>query len=133
MKQKKEVISKCPVCKNDLTITKLHCDHCQIEISGEFSLSRLNYLSKEQLEFVELFMRTQGNIKSIEKEMGVSYPTVKKILNEVLASMGYEYLEDSAKLNEQVEAAKKERQSVLDKLAAKEIAFEKAMELLKKL
>lgn len=130
---KKEVISKCPVCQNELTITKLHCDHCQIEISGEFSLSRLNYLSKEQLDFVELFMRTQGNIKSIEKEMGVSYPTVKKILNEVLVSMGYDYLEESAKMSEAEEVNKQARQSILDKLASKEIAFDKAMELLKKL
>ena len=53
---RKEVISKCPICGGDeLAITRLHCDSCGIEISGEFSLSKLAKLSKEQLTFIEIF------------------------------------------------------------------------------
>lgn len=127
---KKEVIAKCPVCTNELTITKLHCDNCHIEITGEFSLSKLNYLSKEQLRFVELFLKTQGNIKALEKEMGVSYPTVKRMLSEVLVSLGYEDIDE-----EEIKEDKKtnSRKDILDRLAKKEIAFEEAMEKLKKI
>lgn len=121
---KKEVISKCPICNNELTITSLHCPKCQIEINGEFSLSRLNYLTKEQLNFVEVFLKNQGNIKAIEKEMNISYPTVKKLMNDVLTAMGYD-------VSEQVETKSLQRQEVLDRLANKEISVEDATNLLK--
>lgn len=120
---KKEVISKCPVCQNELTITRLHCNNCHIEINGEFSLSRLNVLTKEQLNFVEVFLKNQGSIKAIEKELDISYPTVKKILNEVLQSMGYD-------VSESGESKSIQRQDILDRLATKEITFEEAKALL---
>lgn len=124
---KKEVISKCPICNNELTITRLHCDNCQVEINGEFYLSRLNLLSKDQLLFVEAFIKNQGNIKSIEKELNISYPTVKKILNEVLQTMGYDISDQT------VSKVSMERQEILDKLSNKEISFEEANNLLKDL
>lgn len=123
---KKEVISKCPVCQNELTITRLHCHNCHIEINGEFSLSRLNVLTKEQLNFVEVFLKNQGSIKAIEKELDISYPTVKKILNEVLQTMGYD-------VNESGESRSIQRQEILDRLAIKEITFEEAKVLLNNL
>jgi hypothetical protein len=123
---KKEVISRCPICSNELTITRLHCPSCQIEINGEFSLSRLNYLTKEQIQFVELFLKNQGNIKAIEKDLNVSYPTVKKLLNEVLAAMGFE------PNNEVMESTKSlQRQEILERLSRREITFEEANALLK--
>lgn len=123
---KKEVISKCPICNNELTITRLQCPNCHIEINGEFSLSRLSTLNKEQLNFVEVFLKNQGNIKSIEKELNISYPTVKKIMNDVMVSMGYD-------VSEQENKASLQRQEILDRLASKEITFEEATSLLKNL
>jgi len=123
---KNEVISHCPICQNELTITRLHCDKCQIEINGEFYLSKLSLLTKEQLKFVEVFLKNSGSIKSIEKELNISYPTVKKLLNDVLKTMGYDVEEDVSK-----DALK--RQEILDKLATKEITYEEATNLLKNL
>ncbi|HHZ18244.1 MAG TPA: DUF2089 domain-containing protein [Acholeplasmataceae bacterium] len=121
---KKEVISICPVCGSNLTITKLHCHRCGIEISGDFALPAINKLSREQLTFVLMFLKNQGNIKAVEKEMNISYPTVKKILNEVLTTLGFDINED---------AASGQRQEILDRLARREISFEEANELLKNL
>jgi hypothetical protein len=125
---KKEVISRCPICGNELSITRLHCPSCQIEINGEFSLSRLNYLTKEQIQFVELFLKNQGNIKAIEKDLNISYPTVKKILNEVLVAMGFEPNSDQMDTSKSLQ-----RQEILDRLARKEIPFEEASALLKEI
>jgi len=122
---KKEVISHCPICENELSITRLHCDKCQIEINGSFSLSKLSLLTKEQLKFVEVFLKNSGSIKAIEKDLNISYPTVKKLLSDVLKTLGYE-------VNENVESKdSKKRQEILDKLAAKEISYDEASQLLK--
>ena len=122
--KKREVIAKCPVCSEELAITRLHCQHCDIEITGNFKLSRLNYLNKEQLQFVEVFLKNQGSIKAIEKELNISYPTVKKLLGDVLISLGYDVQENEKAL---------QRSEVLDQLANKEISFEEANDLLKNL
>ncbi len=125
---KKEVISKCPVCDHNLSITRLHCHNCEIEITGDFSLGKLNYLNREQLEFVLIFLKNQGNIKAIEKEMNISYPTVKKILNEVLLALGYDGV-----LEANENRISLQRNEILDKLARKEISFEEANNILKDL
>ncbi|MCK9537000.1 MAG: DUF2089 domain-containing protein [Bacilli bacterium] len=122
---KKEVIAVCPICGDDLMITKLHCHHCGVEISGDFALPKINKLSKEQLTFVLMFLKNQGNIKAVEKEMNISYPTVKKILNEVLSALGFA-VNDDTDISEQ-------RQDILDRLAQGEIGFEEANNLLKSL
>ena len=85
----KNVIGECPICENDLIVTRLKCTKCKTEISGTFQLSKFNYLSKEHLYFIEVFIKNRGNIKNIEKELGISYPTVKRNMDEVIESLGY--------------------------------------------
>ncbi|MFY9421695.1 MAG: DUF2089 domain-containing protein [Bacilli bacterium] len=121
---KKEVISKCPVCGHDLAITRLNCHNCEIEISGNFYLHKFHALTREQMEFVLTFLKNQGSIKAIEKEMNISYPTVKKMLNEVLLALGLDVEEDRGS---------QQRNEILEKLARKEISFEEANALLKAL
>ncbi len=97
----KNVIGECPICQSDLIVKKLQCTSCKTEISGEFQLSKFSYLSKEHLYFIEVFIRNKGNIKHIEKELGISYPTVKRNLDEVIVSLGYEVSnEEKANKNE---------------------------------
>lgn len=83
------MITSCPVCSKPLKITKLHCSHCHTTIENEFELSKLALLSQEQLHFVETFLISRGNIKEVEKELGISYPTVRGKLNEIIAALGY--------------------------------------------
>jgi len=46
-------------------------------------------LTQEQLFFIEIFLKSRGNIKEVEKELGISYPTVRGKLNDIVAVLGY--------------------------------------------
>ncbi|MCM3666735.1 DUF2089 domain-containing protein [Mesobacillus subterraneus] len=115
------VITNCPVCTRTLKITKLKCNHCETTIENEFELSKLASLTKEQLQFVEIFLVSRGNIKEVEKELGVSYPTVRGKLNDIITSLGY----DTQKKNELDE------KRIVTMLEKGEISPEDAIKLLK--
>lgn len=121
---RKEVIGTCPVCQNSLLATRLSCNVCHTEITGEFEMSRFSYLNKEELSFIETFIRVYGNIKEMEKELDVSYPTVKKMLEQVVTKMGFE-TRDSKEPNPNTE-------DILTKIKNKEISVNEALTLLKK-
>lgn len=121
---RKEVIGTCPVCQNSLLATRLSCNVCHTEITGEFELSRFSYLNKEELNFIETFIRVYGNIKEMEKELDISYPTVKKMLEQVVSKMGFE-ARDTKDTNPNTE-------DILNKIKNKEISVNDALTLLKK-
>ena len=87
---KKKIIGTCPVCQKSLLVSELSCPGCQTKISGEFSLSKFDYLSASQQEFALVFLKNGGNIKAIEKELNISYPTVRKNLDEVIEALGFQ-------------------------------------------
>lgn len=137
-KAKNPVISQCPICHGDLYVTKLVCDNCGTGIEGKFTLSKFNYLDTEKLYFIEVFVKNRGNIKTIEKEMNISYPTVKKLLDEVISGLGYN--PDQANPPEEpTESAdstsdipKMTKLEIIEKLQKGEITVLEAAELLKK-
>ena len=135
------VLTTCPVCKHELKVAKLHCDDCGTTIEGSFHLSKFNYLETEKLYFIEIFVKNRGNIKAIEKELNISYPTVKKMLDEVIAGLGYSVTDDEdpfakeEKPKAEAESTKKEKdlkQSILDKIEKGQMKVEEALEALKK-
>ena len=75
---RKETIGTCPVCSGKLLATRLTCNACSTEIHGEFELSRFSYLTREELAFIETFIKCQGNLKDVQNVTSLSYPTVKK-------------------------------------------------------
>lgn len=83
------VLNRCPVCSSKLKVTRLKCSNCGTVIENDFELSNLSYLNGEQLKFIEIFIKCRGNIKEVEKELGISYPTVRAKLDEVIAALGY--------------------------------------------
>ena len=83
------IILKCPSCDGDLTVTRLRCPDCEISIDGEFALPALLKLSGAQIDFVEVFIKNRGVIRDVERELGVSYPTVRARLDEVITALGY--------------------------------------------
>ena len=118
----KKVISRCPVCSSELTVARLKCDSCDTVIENSFSLSKFDYMSDEELFFTETFIRCRGNIKEVEKALGISYPTVRSKLEAVIKKLGYETGADES-------AAKKEE--VLRALENGEITAEQAIAQLK--
>jgi len=71
----RDVISTCPVCEGELLISRLHCRSCGTALEGEFGVGRFGRLSKEQLSLLESFLRARGNLKEMERELGILYPT----------------------------------------------------------
>ena len=108
----------------DLVVTEIQSKKKDITVRGEFQLSKFDYLTKEQQYFIEVFIKNQGNIKQIEKELGISYPTVKKSLEEVTSALGYK-VEDSKDDEKRIE--------VFEKIRKGELSIEDAEALLKKL
>jgi hypothetical protein len=121
-----QVLTRCPVCGDDLRIVRLECPACASSIQGNFTLGRLARLTREQLQFVEVFIRCRGKIKDVEEELGVSYPTVVGRLNEVVQAMGFEVRQEDADL-----AAR--RQQILDELASGNVTAAEAANRLRSL
>lgn len=83
----KELVSTCPRCNEKLLATKLECHNCELELNGDFPLSKFDYLTNDELEFVECFLKHQGNFKAVQNEKGMSYPATKKILADILGKL----------------------------------------------
>lgn len=120
--------ARCPVCGGEMAVTRLRCARCDTELSGSFAPCRFCRLEEKHLRFVETFLRCRGSIKEVEKALGVSYPTVKNMLDAALASLGFDEREDLRAIREE-----EERSAILARLAAKEIDVETAVEALEQL
>lgn len=118
-----KVVGKCPVCGVDMKVTELECPSCHTKVSGQFDLGKFARLDPEQLKFVELFIRLRGNIKEVEEEMGISYPTVRKKLDRVIKTLGFSPEDTKAE----------ERTEVLNDLEQGKIEYEEAIERLESL
>src|SRR5580658_11342263 len=109
------LILKCPSCSGDLTVTQLHCHSCDIGIDGDFSVPALLRLNRAQLDFVEVFLKNRGIIREVERELGVSYPTVRARLDEVLAAIGFNLAPTPAD-DRQADSTNRGRRAVLEQL-----------------
>jgi hypothetical protein len=85
-----DMVGSCPVCGGDMRVTRLRCVSCDSELSGSFTATRLSRLKPEQWRFVETFLKNEGTIKDVETELGISYPTVRSRLRDVIRSLGFE-------------------------------------------
>ena len=113
--------TQCPVCDLPLSIAELRCRGCGTTLRGEFPLSRCSFcnLPAEQLKFLELFLRCRGNLRELERTLGLSYPTVRARLDALLAGLGYTVTE-SADSDDQ-------RREILEALDAGSLTAEEAI------
>ena len=116
----REVLRICPICSGELKVMELKCDECGTIIKNKFELCKFCRLLDEQKYFVEVFIKNRGNIKEIEKELGISYPTVRNRLEEVIGVLGYR-TEEKLSIN---------RKEILNKLANGQITKNEALKLL---
>lgn len=93
------VPSQCPVCNHHLIVTDVSCERCGTNLNGKFSLGRLHRLTPEQLQFVEVFILCEGKINRVEQELGISYPTVRAQLQEVIQTLGQDVAPSNAATN----------------------------------
>ena len=118
---KREVVGQCPICGGQVEVTEISCNGCKSTIRGHFKLCKFCQLSKEHKEFAEIFIKNRGNIKEIERELGISYPTVKGKLDGLIEALGYK--------NQQPVSADRKKE-ILEQLNRGEITSDEAIKLL---
>jgi hypothetical protein len=117
--------SNCPLCGGEIAVTRIYCRDCDSTIEGRFSAGVFSQLKPEQLVFVETFIRCEGKITRMEAELGLSYPTIRNRLHDVIRALGYEPGEGEAPgMSEQ------ERRKILESLEKGEISYDEAMRML---
>lgn len=107
-------LAKCPVCKNNLNVTRMQCPHCETVIEGQFSLASNPFspLTPEQLQFVVTFVSCEGRLNRMEEELKLSYPTLRSRLNEIVRALGFEPGKDESSYRPSPE----ERRQILEDL-----------------
>jgi hypothetical protein len=131
-----DVIATCPVCSGELTITRLHCRSCGTALEGEFGVGRFGRLDREQMGLLESFLRSRGNLKEMERELGISYPTVRGRVDALVRALGFgeETASDGDDLAADESAdTEAERRTILERLARREIGAEEAASALRAL
>jgi len=132
-----DVIATCPVCAGELTITRLHCRSCGTALEGEFVTGRFGRLDREQFDVLESFLRSRGNLKEMERELGISYPTVRARVDALVRALGFG---DGPPAGEDTDAFEADgdqgsptdaRRTILERLARKELSAEEAAEELR--
>jgi len=125
MQANESLPTHCPVCESDLTVTSLQCVACGTEVTGIFSLPHLASLREPHASLIDMFLRSRGNMKELERDLGLSYPTVRARLEEALLAAGYERSSErvgdrvnSNDLEERVHARVEEKLAGLENLEA---------------
>jgi len=80
--------SGCPLCGGAIEVKQIKCTSCNSEINGSFTTDAMAALPPEYQKFIAVFLRHRGNIKAVEKELGISYPTINKMLDSINAMLG---------------------------------------------
>jgi hypothetical protein len=124
-----DVISTCPVCASELAVTRLHCRSCGTTLEGDFSVGRFGRLNRDQLTLLESFLRSRGNLREMERELGISYPTVRSRVEALVRALGFGPRSDGDEADEPTPdavPAGRTRAEVLEALARHEMTAEDA-------
>lgn len=78
----------CPVCGSKLTLTRLSCRDCGTELSGAFETCEFCALGRDDREVLRVFLSSRGNMKELERHLGVSYPTARARFDALLTKLG---------------------------------------------
>jgi hypothetical protein len=118
----------CPACNASLIVTRLTCPSCGTEVTGSFPSDLFSRLAPNDFDFVVLFVKSRGNVKEMERELGISYWTIRSRLNEIVVQLGLE-----APAPQAPGAAAARRQQILEQLNAGQLTVSEAAERLEEL
>ncbi len=134
-----DVIATCPVCAHELAVTRLRCGECGTTIEGEFGVGRFGRLSREQMQVLESFLRSRGNLRDMERELGISYPTVRARVEALVRALGFGPRDEpdappaaaaAAATADEIQAG---RRDILERLSRRELSAEEAAEAIRAL
>ncbi|MCB0084469.1 MAG: DUF2089 domain-containing protein [Caldilineaceae bacterium] len=123
----RKVLEQCPSCGGNVEVTRISCTRCETEVTGRFELCRFCRLPPASVQFLEVFIKNRGNVKEMERELGISYWTIRSRINELIAELGFEVEA------EQEEDITRQRREILEKVDSGDIGVGEAAELLTKL
>ncbi len=117
--------TRCPLTGGEIIVTRIYCPDADVSIDGRFAVAEPPFaqLTPEQIQFVEIFVRNEGKLNRMEEDLGLSYPTIRSRLHDVIRALGYEPGKEEA-------AAAVDRKQVLAELEAGSLSFDEAMQKL---
>jgi hypothetical protein len=123
---------QCPITGGAIVVTRFYCPDADISIEGNFAVEPAPFgqLTADQLKFVEIFVRNEGKLNRMEDELGLSYPTIRSRLHEIIRALGFEPGKDEPVPPPPAPVPTPDRKAVLADLDAGRISFEEAMKLL---
>jgi hypothetical protein len=83
---------QCPVCGDQLLLTRLSCGSCSTELSGRFESCEFCALTADDRQMLKVFLASRGNMKDLERHLGVSYPTARARFDGLLQKLGIDRL-----------------------------------------
>jgi len=107
-------------------LERLRCPDCGTALEGAFSLSPLFRLDAEQVHFIELLVKHQGNIQRVAEELGLAYRTARSRMDEIATALGYELPEEP-----RVRPSPERRREILEGVQAGRLSSEDAVRLLR--
>lgn len=122
----RKVLEKCPTCEQPMHVTRMACPSCGTRVEAEYEPCPFCSLEPKHSKFLQAFVKARGNIKEIERELGVSYSTARSMLDDLLQAMGYD-----PGLTKVLGSNPTERE-IMDALADRRITREQALRLLER-
>ena len=113
--------SSCPVCNHRLATTRLTCPECSTELSGAFTSCEFCVLTDEDRDVLRVFLASRGNMKELERHLGVSYPTARARFDALLVKIG---------IDRPAPAAPSARVELMEQVARGEIDIDEALKRL---
>ena len=131
----RKVLEECPTCGGELLVTELSCTECETIVHGRYQPCLFCRLPAEDVAFLELFVRARGNVKEMERDLGLSYWTIRNRLNELVD--GLEAVQPppapagaTTPVQQPAPNAAAQRQEVLERLDRGELSVAEAAALL---
>ena len=113
----------CPVCGSRLMLSRLGCQSCGTELSGLFEPCEFCGLAEEDRDLLRVFLASRGNMKDLERHLGVSYPTARARFDALLERLGLVTVPPSSR-------SRLSRLDVLEALARGELDVDEAQQQL---
>ncbi len=128
--KRRKVLESCPTCGDALEITELQCTTCETTVRAHYTPCRFCRLSPDNLRLIELFVQSRGNVKEMERELGLSYPTVRAHLDAAISELGFSNVQDD---DPTATETKDQRRDILARLEGGEIDATEAATMLAQL
>lgn len=112
----------CPTCINRMRIESMHCWRCGTTVTGQLSIPMVARLPEEQARFVDVFLLGNGSLSQVQKDLECSYPKVRRLLDDTIAT-----------LRAELEAARQEKEEILNALEKGDLDGKQAVQLVRSL